>query len=166
MKKINSEIKISDNPLFNIKIGTTDKKKYDVIYIEGKCYITPVLATIPKDFSENIKKIEEELKKFIRGVFFARSSYTEKIFDEFSPLIIFDVAEDRATIGKETCFTIQIYYKRKFDAFNEFSDGFKRYAEFIPSKELNSLSTMANVKDIFDKNGFIITKKVKSRKNA
>lgn len=164
MKKINSEIKINDNPLFNVKIGTTDKKKFDVIYIEGKCYITPIEITESEDLSENIKKIEDELKKYIRGIFFARSSYTEKIFDEFSPLIIFDVAGERAAIGKETCFTIQIYYKRRFDAFHEFSDGFKRYVEFLPAKEINNLSTMAKVKDIFDKNDFLITKKVRARK--
>jgi len=164
MKKINSDIKIKDNPLFNVKIGTTDKKNFNVVYIEGKCYITPTEET--ESYDDKIKKIEDELKKYIKAYFFKRGNYKEKALDLFSPMVIFDVAGERASVGKETCFTIQIYYRRRNNLFSEINGGFKTYAEHIPSVEINKASIMSDVKNIFEKNGFLITKKVKSRKNA
>jgi hypothetical protein len=101
MKKINSETTI-ENDLFKIKIGTTDKKNPEIIYIEIGCYISP---NEEKEYGPIIDDIEKGINNFI-GEMVGPNSICEKDY-----IFIFDIAEERITKKKKSYMEMQIFLK-------------------------------------------------------
>lgn len=119
MKKINSEVKI-DNNLFKIKIGTTDKKNPNVIYVEIGSYISPIEDI--DAYTLHIEEIEKSTKNYLTDLLNKNESY-EKDF-----IFISDVADERITKGKRSYIEMQIFVKPKLklncQKFSEISNKF------------------------------------------
>ena len=62
MKKINSEIKFNDG-IFKVKIGTTNKKHPDIIYIEIGTYISP--NEEKKSYKNDVFSLDSEMRKYL-----------------------------------------------------------------------------------------------------
>lgn len=110
MKKIGSVIKIEDNDL-KIKIGTIDKKNPSVIFLEGGCYIKPI---INKDnYKEDIETINNLLKSTLKEEL-KENNYFKKDF-----MLFIDVADDWIKYNKKSFFSFQIFLKTSDKLLNE-----------------------------------------------
>ena len=100
MKKINSEVKFCDNN-FKIKIGTTDKKNHNSIYIELGTYIMP--NEVKNTYNSEIEDFEKIIKRFVK----------DNITQNNDFIIIIDIANDRISVNKKSYLEIQIFLKLK-----------------------------------------------------
>lgn len=104
MKKINSEVKIS-NDIFKIKVGTTDKKNPEIVYFEIGCYISP--RNFLESYSQSIEKIEKSIKNDLSSIL-CTSELCEKDF-----IFVSDVADIRILKNKKSYMEIQLFVKPK-----------------------------------------------------
>lgn len=109
MKKINSEVKFCDNN-FKIKIGTTDKKNHNSIYIELGTYIMP--NEVKNTYNSEIEDFEKIIKRFVK----------DNITQNNDFIIIIDIANDRISINKKSYLEIQIFLKLKDGESQTFKD--------------------------------------------
>lgn len=63
-ERLNSEKKIP-NDIFNIKIGTINKKRPSVIYLDGSTFISPLLDK--EDYTDDVKEIKCELDNIVKN---------------------------------------------------------------------------------------------------
>ena len=102
MKKINSAIKFNVDK-FKLKIGTTNKKNPEVIYIEIGTYIKP---NDNKDsFREYIDNFNKKTKHFINKLL----NYKKTCNNNF--ILITDIADERINKGKKSYLDLQILLK-------------------------------------------------------
>ena len=100
-RKINSEIKY-DNNTFKVKIGTTDKKSPNVIYLEIGTYITP--NEYKMSYSDDIFNFEKNIKKELKNC---------NIGGDY--IMVIDVADERITTNKKSYMELQLTVKSKYD---------------------------------------------------
>lgn len=147
MKKINSEKKI-DNELFNVIIGTTDKKNPEVIYFEIWLYITP--TTKQNTYVNQIEKIEKTIKNNLHEII-DNSDLCKQDF-----IMVQETAVDRIIDGKKSYIGFQIFVKpkniSKYKKFSEVTDKFTN--EFL-------VKVIPMIKDNIVNNGFKCYKKRK-----
>lgn len=102
MRLINSEQKYQ-NANFKIKVGTNNKKKPEVIYIQLGTYIEP---TETKDsFSNFIYTFNKEVKHYISNLINEKNN-CHKDF-----ILITDIADERIALNKKSYLDLQIYIK-------------------------------------------------------
>lgn len=133
MKKINSEINYK-NDFFNIKVGTTDKKNPNVVYLDCSAYLeaTSSKDTEVLDYSEDIKDMEEWLKKLIGEIFYLRRFSQNFIF-------VFDIPKDRFEMGKRSFLSVQIHWKTQPDTtllYNNFAEYADNLTKFTVTDEV------------------------------
>ena len=102
LKTINSE-KLIQNPNFKVKIGTTNKKKPNTIYIELGTYITPTKDL--ESYKEYICCFDKNTKHFINNLIDNKKT-CDKNF-----ILITDIAEDRIETNKKSYLDLQIFLK-------------------------------------------------------
>jgi hypothetical protein len=104
-KKINSEIKYP-NTNFKIKIGTTDKKSPETVYVELGTYITPKLDK--ENYKEDINSFEKVTKTF-----FKKKIKNSDLCDNENFISIIDIANERILFNKKSYLEIQLFLKNK-----------------------------------------------------
>lgn len=124
MKKINSEIKFNDG-IFKVKIGTTNKKHPDIIYVEIGTYISP--NEDKKSYKNDIFSLDSELRKYIENKLCAN----EYLKDSF--ILVTDCPFERMEIGKKSYFEMQLFIKPDKKLFEEgrFSDMASKIKDFL-----------------------------------
>ena len=139
-RKINSEIKY-DNKDFKIKIGTTDKKKPESVYIEIGTYISPLSKKM--NYLEEISYFEKSTKAYLKNKI-KENNFFEK--DNF--ITIIEIAEERINLNKKSYLEVQMYLKNTFefrknkifkDLSNEIYDCYVKDSTEYIKNELESL---------------------------
>ena len=140
MKKINSEVKI-ENDLFKIKIGTTDKKNPEIIYIEIGSYVSPVSEK--ETYKTDIETIEKSTKKFLTELF-RSNTLCESNF-----IFVSDVADERITKGKKSYMEMQIFVRPKSEL------KCKKFSEIAEKMNLSCISRiLPTIENTIKSNGF------------
>lgn len=136
IKKINSECKFNDN-IFKMKIGTTNKKNPNTIYIELGTYITPI--SNKQTYSEDIDYLEKGIKTFVKT-----RLGRENMSKDF--ILIVDVADERINQNKKSYLEIQLFIKTgKTDnlSFKDLSNKFhEEYGKDLMSCIKNNLNDL------------------------
>lgn len=138
-KKINSEIKIQDSE-FKIKIGTTDKKQPNTLYVQIGTYIKP--NDKKTSYINDIDKINKISKNFFKTKLENNDIYSKNF------IFITDIADERINTKKKSFMEIQIHFKRN----NKNKESFK-----IASNELYEycINDFVNIlKETFSQTGF------------
>lgn len=94
---------IFNEDCFKIKIGTTDKKKTDVIYIEIGSYLSPLEESF--SYKQNISKIDNRMESCVNG--FVRNN---DLYDN-NFILISEIADERMIIGKRSYFNLQLFLR-------------------------------------------------------
>ena len=140
MKKINGEVKI-ENDLFKIKIGTTDKKHPEIIYIEIGSYVSPVNEK--ETYKTDIETIEKSTKKFLTELF-RSNTLCESNF-----IFVSDVADERITKGKKSYMEMQIFVRPKAEL------KCKKFSEIAEKMNLSCISSiLPTIENTIKSNGF------------
>lgn len=103
-KTINSVTKFK-NENFKVKVGTTNKKKPDVVYIEVETYIKPLEDKL--SFHEYMLDFDKKTKKFINKLIDVKKT-CDKNF-----ILITDIASERITKNKKSYLDLQVLLKPK-----------------------------------------------------
>jgi hypothetical protein len=120
-KTINSEQKYS-NSTFKVKVGTTNKKNPETIYIELGTYVKPLEGM--ESFSDYFINFDKKTKYFINSLN-KNKNICEKDF-----ILITDVADERINKGKKSYLDLQIFLKpKKKEIFKNIADNI--YNDYI-----------------------------------
>lgn len=138
-KTINSE-KIFQNPNFKIKIGTTNKKNPETIYIQLGTYIKPL--ELMESYKEYIYNFDKKTKKFISNLINKKQTCNKNF------ILITDIAEERINKDKKSYLDLQIYLKPE----NKEKNNFKYLVKDIYNNY--TLDILNHIQTEFDNNNF------------
>ena len=138
-KKINSEIKIQD-PEFKIKIGTTDKKNPNILYIQIGTYIKPNNKKI--SYNEDITYIDKISKNYFKEKFKNSDIYSKNF------IFVTDVADERINVKKKSFLEMEIHLKR----INKNNESFIAVSKELYNYCINDF--VYTLKETFTHNGF------------
>lgn len=143
MKRLNKEYKLDVCKHISLKYGTVNRNNPQVVYISGKCWVSPLKEM---NYSDVIDDIEKEMKKNIKTFFIDDVNFINKF------ILDFDINTDNL-IPKEKKFLSFDFYLRQ----NE-----KNKKQLSDLKDLFSrkVSTIANnLVYMFKENNFSIEKR-------
>lgn len=143
MKRLNKEYKLDVCKHISLKYGTVNRNNPQVVYISGKCWVSPLKEM---NYSDVIDEIEKEMKKNIKTFFIDDINFINKF------ILDFDINTDNL-IPKEKKFLSFDFYLRQ----NE-----KNKKQLSDLKDLFSrkVSTIANnLVYMFKENNFSIEKR-------
>ena len=145
--RLNSEKKIDDNN-FKLKIGTTNKIKPLIVYIEGRTFICPIESK--EDYSRDISEIKRGLSRAI-----SRNLQECTLFDKRF-IVDFQVASKGISLNKKSFLSFQFLLRQNKDNILKLKD-LKVSAEDIIKNIIEELS------DNITEHNFTISK---TKKNA
>ncbi len=143
MKRLNKEYKLDVCKHISLKYGTVNRNNPQVVYVSGKCWVSPLKEM---NYSDVIDEIEKEMKKNIKTFFIDDVNFINKF------ILDFDINTDNL-IPKEKKFLSFDFYLRQ----NE-----KNKKQLSDLKDLFSrkVSTIANnLVYMFKENNFSIEKR-------
>ena len=111
--RLNTEKKI-DHESFKLKIGTTNKQNPQVIYIEGRTFISPLSEK--DDYSKDITDIKRGFSKDICTALKKSTSFDQKF------IVDFQVATSGIAMNKKSFLTFQFLLKQKNNSICVLSD--------------------------------------------
>lgn len=104
MKRLNKEYKICSDKTIELIYGSTNKNNPQVIYISGKCWISPSFCGDYETILNNIKKeFIRYINKFIKF---------DKIFDN-KFILDFDINIDSLNLNTKKYLSFNIFFKQK-----------------------------------------------------
>lgn len=147
MKKINSEIKLEDEH-FKIKIGTTNKKYPDTVYVEMGSYIAPLLDK--RSYEMDINNFEKMAKRYVKRVMDDGDACNHDF------IFVTDVANERIMQGKKSYLEMQLYLKPTANTISNNDKDFKKISGKINSEYLAKI--VPYLKASIANNGFEYSK--------
>lgn len=140
--RLNTEKKI-EHDSFKLKIGTTNKLNPVVVYVEGKAFIAPSVAS--DDYQRDISEIKHSLRRSI-----SESLTGTTIFDH-KFILDFQVATNGISVGKKSFMSFQFLFKQDKDNVRKLSE-VKEDAQPMIENIANTL------RDSITSHGFSISK--------
>lgn len=111
--RLNSEIKINHD-LFTLKLGTTNKVNPQVIYIEGRTFISPLeeKETYEKDIRDFKTIIQRKLNELLRDNEYFYKNY----------ILDFQIANSGVRVGKKSFLSFEFLLKQRKKDFLKLKD--------------------------------------------
>lgn len=143
MKRLNKEYKLDVCSHVTVKYGTVNKENPQVIYVSGRCWVSPMSNM---NYSYVMDEIEKKLRKNIR-LFLMDGVNFDKRF-----ILDFDINTDKFNVGEKKFLSFDFYLKQ-----NEEN---KRPLKELKSILRSRLSTIVNnLVYCFQENDFNVEKK-------
>lgn len=143
MKRLNKEYKLDVCNHISLKYGTVNRNNPQVVYISGKCWVSPQKEM---DYSNVINDIEKDMRKNIKSFLIDGVNFDNKF------ILDFDINIDNLTPKTKKFLSFDFYLRQ-----NE-----KNKKELVDLKELfdRKISTIANnLVYSFKENDFTVDKK-------
>jgi hypothetical protein len=143
MKRLNKEYKLDVCNHITLKYGTVNRNNPQVVYISGKCWVSPQKEM---DYSNVINDIEKDMRKNIKSFLIDGVNFDNKF------ILDFDINIDNLTPKTKKFLSFDFYLRQ-----NE-----KNKKELVDLKELfdRKISTIANnLVYSFKENDFTVDKK-------
>ena len=80
MKRLNKEYKLDVSDYVLLKYGSVNKDNPQVIYVSGKCWVSPTKET---DYDGVIAKIESDMRKNIKSEFIDNVNFENRFILDF-----------------------------------------------------------------------------------
>lgn len=139
LKTINSEKTFPDSN-FKVKIGTTNKKNPETVYIELGTYVKP--TKLMESYKEYINIFNKKTKHFISSLINSKNT-CDKNF-----ILITDIAEERINQNKKSYLDLQIFIK----PFNKEKYNFNSLSKYIYNNYV--IDILNHIQTEFEKNNF------------
>lgn len=138
LKTINSEKTFQDKN-FKIKIGTTNKKNPDTLYVKIGTYIKPL--DIMESYTDYFNNFNKKAKKYIKKLIDENKNCCKNF------ILITDIADERILKNKKSYLDMQIYFK-----LNTNKETFKELTNYMYTKY--AINIVSYVKDELKNNDF------------
>lgn len=143
MRRLNKEYKLDVCDHILIKYGSVNKDNPTVIYVTGRCWISPQSEM---NFDNVIKDVEREMRKNIKSIIADDINFHDKF------ILDFDVNTDSMQINEKKFLTFDFYIRQKNSSRKEL----KKLKDILFWK----ISAIAsNLISLFNENNFIVSRK-------
>lgn len=143
MKRLNKEYKLDVCRHMSLKYGTVNKNNPQVIYVSGKCWVSPQKEM---DYSYVIDVIEKEMKKNIKTFFIDGVNFVNKF------ILDFDINTDNLNPNEKKFLSFDFYLKQNEKSKRELSD-----LKDLFSRKVSTIAN--NLVYMFQENSFSIEKR-------
>lgn len=103
MKRYNKEYNLDNVGQVQLKLGTINKDDPKVVYVSGKCWVTPNIETNYSDVFDNVRK---NVEKVIRKDVASNGFFMNKV------IVYFDINPDSFVLGKKKYFGFDLYLRQ------------------------------------------------------
>jgi len=141
MERLSKEFKLNISDSISVKYGSVDKNNPKVIYIEGKCWISPLFEG---DYTAHIDNIKAQFRKGVSKLLISNEVYSSKF------ILDFDVNTENMKIDEKKFLSFNIFLRQKSNSSYALKDT-KLYERF---------PTMVNMLyNLLNENEFMVTKR-------
>ena len=143
MKRLNKEYKLDVCKHISLKYGTVNRNNPQVVYVSGKCWVSPLRAM---NYGDIISNIEKEMRRNIKTFFIDEINFDNKY------ILDFDINIDNINPNEKKFLSFDFYLRQ-----NE-----KNKKQLTDLKDLlnGKVSTIANnLVYMFKENNFSIEKR-------
>lgn len=102
-KRLNKEIKLDVCNNISLKYGTVNRDNPQIVYVIGKCWISP---NKKMDYEHKIEKIRDKFKKRVKTSFMNNETFGSK------SIINFEVNSDKINLGENKFLSFDFYLKQ------------------------------------------------------
>jgi len=143
MKRLNKEYKLDVCNHVIVKYGSVNKDNPQVIYVSGKCWVSPKHQM---DYEYVISSIEKEMKKSIKLFLIDEINFTNRL------ILDFDINTDKFNIGDKKFLSFDFYLRQNDSDVKKLKD--------LKEMLSNKVSTVVNnLVYLFKENGFTVEKR-------
>ena len=143
MKRLNKEYRLDICSHIALKYGSVNKDNPQVIYISGKCWVSPKYEM---DYENVINNIEKEMRKNIKLFLVDGDNFSNKF------ILDFDINTDKMSPNEKKFLSFDLYVRQN----EENKKALKNLKEILNRK----ISTIANsLVYLFNENDFSVQKK-------
>ena len=143
MKRLNKEYKLDVCNHMIVKYGSVNKDNPQVIYVSGKCWVSPKHQM---DYEYVISRIEKEMKKSIKLFLIDEINFTNRF------ILDFDINTDKFNIGDKKFLSFDFYLRQNDSDVKKLKD--------LKEMLSNKVSTVVNnLVYLFKENGFTVEKR-------
>lgn len=103
MQRLNKEFKLNISDNISLKYGTVNKDNPQVIYLSGKCWVSPLFEG---DYFNVVDLIKKEFKHDISSFVFNDSVFNSHF------ILDFDFDNDNLQYGKKKFISFNIFFKQ------------------------------------------------------
>lgn len=140
MKRLNKEYNLGNYGSIQLKLGTINKDNPKVIYVSGKCWLTPRLNI---DYTDAFEEIERNVRKKVKNSLIGCESFSDKF------IFNFDINPESFTLNKKKYFAFDIFFKQE--------DNMERNLKtLVPEFETRMTSICGDLIDDLESFGFSI----------
>ena len=143
MKRLNKEYKLDVCNHIVVKYGSVNKDNPQVVYVSGRCWVSPQLKM---DYDNVIYRIEKEMRKNIKLFLMDGINFDKKF------ILDFDINTDNFGIGDKKFLSFD-FYLRQNEANKKSLKGLKNILNGRISTVVNNLVYLSK------ENGFTIEKR-------
>jgi hypothetical protein len=143
MKRLNKEYKLDVCKHISLKYGTVNRNNPQVVYVSGKCWVSPLRAM---NYGDIISNIEKEMRRNIKTFFIDEINFDNKY------ILDFDINVDNINPNEKKFLSFDFYLRQ-----NE-----KNKKQLVDLKDMlnRKVSTIANnLVYMFKENDFSIEKR-------
>ena len=142
MRRLKKEFKLDVSNHIIVKYGSMNKDNPQVIYVSGKCWVSPQSEM---DYESIISDIEKQMRKNIKLFFMDGINFDKKF------ILDFDVNTDKISVGDKKFLSFDFFVKQN----NETTKQLKELKTIITGK----VSTIVNnLVYLLKENNFIVAK--------
>lgn len=143
MKRLNKEYKLDVCNHVIVKYGSVNKDNPQVIYVSGKCWVSPKYQM---DYEYVISGIEKEMKKSIKLFLIDEINFINRF------ILDFDINTDKFNIGDKKFLSFDFYLRQNDSDVKKLKD--------LKEMLSNKVSTVVNnLVYLFKENGFTVEKR-------
>ena len=143
MKRLNKEYKLDVCNHISLKYGTVNRNNPQVIYISGKCWVSPQREM---DYDNVIDGIEERMKKNIKSFLIDGINFDNRL------ILDFDISTEGLSPNDKKFLSFDLYLKQ--------NENNKKTLKELKELLMHRISTVANsIVYFFKENNFEINKK-------
>lgn len=143
MKRLNKEYKLDVCKHISLKYGTVNRNNPQVVYVSGKCWVSPLRAM---NYSDIISNIEKEMRRNIKTFFIDEINFDNKY------ILDFDINVDNINPNEKKFLSFDFYLRQNK----------KNKKQLVDLKDMlnRKVSTIANnLVYMFKENDFSIEKR-------
>jgi hypothetical protein len=141
MERLSKEFKLNISNNISVKYGSVDKNNPKVIYIEGKCWVSPLFEG---NYTAHIDNIKAQFRKCVSKLLISNEVYSSKF------ILDFDVNTENMKIDEKKFLSFNIFLRQESNSLYALKDS-KLYEHF---------PTMVNMLyNLLNENEFRVTKR-------
>ena len=104
MKRFNKEYNLTKYGSIQMKLGTINKDDPKVIYVSGRCWLTP---NIELDFKGVFEEIKKNINKKVKSVIADDDRFSNKFISNF------DINPESFVLNKKKYFAFDIFFRQE-----------------------------------------------------